>query len=60
VAVLSVARALRALARFRVTESPRERLTPTPSLPDPPVEAMPPVGEPPPERIVQIPLYLEP
>ncbi|MGQ0641644.1 MAG: hypothetical protein ACT4P6_12920 [Gemmatimonadaceae bacterium] len=55
--MLSVTRALRALARFR---EPAPRLTPTLPVVDPPVDAIPPIGEPALERTVQIPLYLEP
>jgi len=58
--VLSVARALRALARFRGSDRVEPRLTFTPSVVDPPVEPAPAVGEPPVERAVQIPLYQEP
>ena len=57
---MSVARALRALARFRGADRVEPRLTFTPSVVDPPVEPAPPVGEPPVERTVEIPLYLEP
>ena len=66
--MLSVTRALRALARFRpvpqVSRSeanpPLLRLTLPLPVVDPPPEPLPPMGDPAKERAVEIPLYLEP
>jgi len=66
--VLSVTRALRALARFRPIPQvwrndispPVARLTLPLPVVDPPPEPSPPIGDPIRERLIEIPLYLEP
>lgn len=66
--MLSVTRALRALARFRpvpqvarsAAKPPVARLTLPLPVVDPPPEPSPPIGDPIRERVVEIPLYLEP
>ena len=66
--MLSVTRALRALARFRPIPQvsrkeagpPLARLTLPLHVVDPPPEPLPPIGDPVNERAVEIPLYLEP